>query len=638
MKGEQLTFKIWDNVDFGFQQFDTKWYMSSRKRDQQLSESDASKRVKITLTKIANNGHTLKTIILQDFNQGSSLTHGHTFTEPGNYVYEASLDRDNSGYKVFVRVMESEYYGAGDEGRVKVRDFMPREIEYINTVLSDDKKITIDDYKLAMVMDVKASYVWKQPKDGGAPRSYMNSDGTVKYIDRFAPFNDYADHYVYQINDNSGVKISKQNVSAVQEYITTRDSQFKLLPGTWVNHLDPLGDSPTKYGVQDEFDLGDRIQNINSQFVDNLFNEVQVTYADQYMVNFNGKMINSRNPRDWEVRLPWSSLSKYYGFRLRTAPKSPINATALKEAILKIGKKGGGYFESFGIWGSGLGFRESGNVSGSRNLGIGSSSVNGSNLINPLLNPKNGFLDTDEQKLEYAFFLNLKHNRWVVIPNTTDNVIFYHGDDQDNQVASGFVSDNIALSGLIPKRLPLGNYFILNKKNKCFYNTNNGLKWSTYIDSDGNINKNLCTLVNVSDVDVSTNNSRTIQLVDQKKYIQIDIATNNLGVSDNKLEIIPYQTNQEFIYGEYYLGDNSGTNITKQTYKMLEQTILSNSTTSNSASKVAHSVSAGTIIGGVLGGGSAGLIGYGFFKYTKRALAENLGECIDNCQIWKRVK
>ena len=43
VEGESLSFKIWNNVDFSFKQLDTKWYMSSRKRDQQHKQENLCK-------------------------------------------------------------------------------------------------------------------------------------------------------------------------------------------------------------------------------------------------------------------------------------------------------------------------------------------------------------------------------------------------------------------------------------------------------------------------------------------------------------------------------------------------------------------------------------------------------------------
>ncbi|GEM_PF-361875 len=443
VEGESLSFKIWNNVDFSFKQLDTKWYMSSRKRDQQLEEIDGAKRVKITLYKVADNSSLINTEVLQDFNEGTSLTHSHTFTSKGNYIYEASVERDNSGYSVFVKVLEPNNYKTNEEGRVKTRDLSPEEVAYINDVLDQD--INGNDYKLAMVSDVKASYAWKQPKNGGGPRSFMKSNNNeAKFIDRFAPYNDYADHYVYQINDESN-KRSTQNISAIQDYVTTKDPTYTMLPGIWVNHLDPLGGG-TKHGIQDEFNLGTRIQDVGSTFIGSAFEQVQNTYAAHYMVDG----INSRSPRPWELRLPWGSLSKYHGFRLRTAPKSPVNADELEQAILKIGKKGGGYFSSTsGYYGSGS-YYGSGGFVGSGFIGSGGI-AGGSNIINPIIRHVNGLMDTDEQRLEYRFFLNLKHNRWVVVPNTVDKITFFHGSDTSNQIASYDEStDEEASSASIP--------------------------------------------------------------------------------------------------------------------------------------------------------------------------------------------
>ena len=42
--------------------------------------------------------------------------------------------------------------------------------------------------------------------------------------------------------------------------------------------------------------------------------------------------------------------------------------------------------------------------------------------------------------------MNLKHNRWVVVPNTVDKITFFHGSDTSNQIASYDESTDIEVT------------------------------------------------------------------------------------------------------------------------------------------------------------------------------------------------
>jgi len=407
MKGETLTFKFWDNIDFSFKQEDTEWYVSPRKKIHQLEEEASAKRLQIILHKLDEYGNVLGKEQILNLNEGDSLTKAYTFNESGNYIYEANLGIKNSAYKVFIKVMDPDEYKPNEEAIVKMRGLTPEELSYINKIIEPD--ISGNDYQLAMVADLKASYAWKKPADGGGPRSFMNSDGSVKHIDRFAPFNDYADHYVYTINDGSS-KLSSQYVDNIRDYVYRKDTSYNMLPGPWVNHLDPLKN------IQNEFNLGSRIQNITSTFVEDMFTSVITTYRDHYIVTTDatkGQVANTRNRRAYDITLPWGSLSKYHGFRLRSWPKSPVWGEKLKETILKraMTRVGGGFdiHYVYGVYGFEKGSE---------------------------WDIKFGMLDTDISKLEYRFFLNLKHNRWVIVPDDINKISFYHGSDQTNLIAS----------------------------------------------------------------------------------------------------------------------------------------------------------------------------------------------------------
>ena len=565
MKGEKLTFNYWDDVDFAFKTIDTKWYVSSRKKWQQLSELVASKRIRTKLYKYADNGKLISETILQNFGQANSFTLEHTFNEVGNYVYEVAMKQRGSAYRVFVKVMDPEYYGDGQEGRVKVRNLLPREVDWVNATLSNNNQINGDDYVLAMVSDIKSSYTWKQPKDGGGPRSYMKNDesGAAKYIDRFAPLNDYADHYVYQLDD-AVIKQSNQNVQAFQDYITTRESYFKILPGVWTNHMDPLGIG-SKYGVQDEFNLENRIQDVTSSFIEDAFTEVQETKAHLYTVNFLEKEINSRSPREWEIKIPWGSYSKYHGFRLRDVPKAPVNAEKLKGAILKhikLKTKGG--------------------------------AVNA-----PAPQVKYGILDTEEDKLEYMFLLNLKHNRWVVIPKSVNNVIFFHGSDQDNLIASGFSSNPPALSGINPVELNVDDYILVNNEKKCLSpnnNVGNQLDWIAFTP----INKNVCEKISVS-IHQDHEFGRIIKLKSNNKYLGLmaDDETSSLSIVSQETGVIPYKLINHETEAGVYLGDinpEQSTAITNSKYKFDKAVTLSTHSSYNKTKDIVYGVTGGGLL------------------------------------------
>lgn len=585
MKGEKLTFSIWDDVDFAFKNRDTKWYVSSRKKLQQLEESVAAKRVRTKLYQYADNGVLMSETILQDFGQGNSLTVDHTFGTVGNYVFEASLRHKQSEYRVFVKVMEPEYYGNGHEGRVKVRNLLAREIDWVNATLADEKKINGNEYQLAMVTDLKSSYAWKQPKDGGGPRSFMKNDGSgeAKYIDRFAPYNDYADHYVYKI-EGSGTKQTTQNIQAFQEYIKAREPYFKLLPGVWTNHMDPLGIG-NAYGVQDEFNLENRIQDVTSSFIENAFTEVQKTKAHLYTVDFLDKETNSRSPREWEIKIPWGSYSKYHGFRLRDVPKAPVNAEKLKEAILIHMKTG--------------------------------------SVVNkPMPQVKYGILDTEEDKLEYLFLLNLKHNRWVVTPKSVNNLTFYNGSDQDKIIASGFSSNTSELSGIHPVALDSKEYILVNREKKCLAPTNeegNQIKWNTYTSVDGRTLKSECERVTISTFSNDPFN-RFIKLGSNTKYLNVDDETFSLSIVSEKTAVTPYQLKNSEIDDGVYLGAINPERtkaITTSQYKFIEPTINFEPSTSNTTKH---------IIGSIVGGGlfTASLFGAKLFygKYIRNRTNE----------------
>lgn len=651
LKGESLTFRIWDNVDFGFNQIDTKWYMSSRKRKDQLSEADGAKRVKIKLYKVANNGKIMETQTLQDLNTGTSLTHKYTFNTPGNYIYESSLDRKGSEYQVFVRVLEGNDYKTDQEGRVKVRYLLPEEIKYLNKVLPDDKKIKNEKtYRLAMISDVKASYAWAEPKAGGGPRSFMNSDKTVRYHDRFAPFNDYADEYKFDIN-NSGVKKSEQ-LEIIKSYLSTKESSWKLLPGYWVNHLDPLGESESSYGVQDEFNLGSRISDIDPSFIADIFADVQ-NKADSYTVDFNGKRINSRNPRPWEVRLPWSSLSKYHGFRLRTAPKSPVNAVELEKAIVNVARSPIEYFELpfLGSGFSGTGVSKNvaseseatttgappttestttvtstttGTTTTTEGVTTTAPTTPASNkLINPILKVKTGFMDTDEEKLEYQFFLNLKHNRWVLIEDTTQNVTFYNSSDPDNLIASDFIIDPSYLSGLIPINIPSNLYYVLDDQNHCLITKDNRLSFHDFVKDNNGWGK--CEKITISEPSTDiTKRSADYSFIAKigDKYIEIG-QDSSLKQIENEAKLMAYKTNSssktlnEISFSSIGLVQN----FTKSKYNLIN---ISSSApnTSYGDSQVAQSLDHNNLIKSIgIGVGTAagvGIGGYGVYKIGEK--------------------
>ena len=396
-KGETLTFMIWDRDPFLFKNdnpdYDVSFYISPRMLSYRIEESEAAKRVQWELDVLDQSG-TLQgqPTVLQAFGTGSETQLSHTFSNAGYYIFRSKLEKTGSQRQVLVIVMEPDAYNVNEEGIVQMRDLTSAEIAYIQ---ARQPSFSGSGYKLAMMTDLSAASAWKKPEDLGLPRSYMTSTNQTKFIDRFAPYNDYADHYVYLINGEGTTKRTQQNVLEVSSYVVQRFPEY-VVQGYYSYHMDPLSNIESEFGIMPS--------DITSTFIDGAFTEVTTNSAD-YTVDYNGTLVNSRNIKPWEVRNPWLSISKYHGFRLRTNVKTLLDANIMETHILS------GNYEP--------------------------------PVDKPYkINPKIASFDTDDERLEYEFLLNLAYNRWIVIPDNTSSISYFHADDQDNLIASKQLSNS----------------------------------------------------------------------------------------------------------------------------------------------------------------------------------------------------
>ncbi len=208
------------------------------------------------------------------------------------------------------------------------------------------------------------------------PRARPN--GGTPVIDRFGPNNDYADHYEYRINGSS-TSNNTQYLSAVANYVSTTSY---TIAGYWSNHIDPLG----------------ALKNVQSLDVDHQITSafISTAFTNTSGATYNGTGDHRRILFPWELRNPWGSISLYHGIMLRSLPKVFVKPDALKSAIL-------------------------------------------SGTTAPQTNAKKPYvedLDEDMEKKQYEFYLNLKHNRWVVVDNQFEAIEFLKPDDNNKTIAS----------------------------------------------------------------------------------------------------------------------------------------------------------------------------------------------------------
>lgn len=411
--GENMVFRTWDGAPYAMQpnypDFQINYQVSSRRKNWRLNEEQSAKRIKWELIEYNPEGNEVDgyvkgTVTLQDFGVGDNMEIRHSFNRPGVYILRARLERKKSYYDVLIHVVPESIYKGDEVAVVDFRDLTDVEIGYFNTQLGEgNHNINKEDYKLAMVSRLKSEYAWH---DG--PRSYMKSDGSIDFIDRFGPYNDYAATYVYNFSNSvSNSYYNEQLYDDVKSYVTNRQKDFKV-KDYYAHHFAPIRSFSTKFNLT--------IKDIEPSYIEDVFtttksNEAQYQAAVLDWKNNNFQHhpndsyaltnVNSRLIYPWEVRLPWVNETKYYGTRIRTSIKTLMDVNEMKTRILSD------WFEP----------------------------------VSKTPYPTIGFLDDDDEKREYEFFLNLKHNRWVIVSNTEPlgNMHFYHPLDDHKVIASNYV-------------------------------------------------------------------------------------------------------------------------------------------------------------------------------------------------------
>ena len=408
--GDTEEFRTWDAAPYAMIPTQTEhqinYQVSSRRKGWRLNESQSAKRIKWQLLECDPGGDMDKgwvkknPITIQDFGEGDKMSIEYTFNTPGVYSIRARTARKKSYYDAIVNVVPKGTYKNDEVAVIKYRALTDDEIGYLDVELgAENHSIDKDNYKVAMVSMLKSSYAW----DDG-PRSYEDTDGTTKFIDRFAPYNDYAATYIYDVDPYRVDAYTEQFVDDVQSYLESRQSDFSVID-YYAHHFAPITSFKEEFSltinditpsyIEDVFDF--TISNTDSytaQVLDWKTNNFE--YSDNYIMSD----VNSRMINPWEVRLPWVNETKYYGTRVRTSIKTLMKVDEMKSRILSD------WFEP----------------------------------VSKTPYPTIGFLNEDDEKREYEFFLNLKHNRWVIIPNdiATSAMKFYHPLDENKVIASPY--------------------------------------------------------------------------------------------------------------------------------------------------------------------------------------------------------
>ena len=385
--GETLEFSAFDGPDFALQTPNEGWYYSKRLNAYRVRCEDIKnillwKLYKIdpvqedatpTLVKTWQNSkemsnNKLTFSLKANFSQGEQLAY---------YVLTVDAVDSNKGRVAVLLVVRNESDAIANKktGIAKIRSLSAKEKTWLGLPASST-------HKLAFVTHVLSEYTYNE-----GPRAYDgNHNGMIGPISRESPYNDYADHYKFRLNNSAISKTNMNSNSVPSTYWTDEPKLHKLLAtaqggseiGYWYYHLDPDKDKGKRAGFIKYFDMPKT--NITQAVIGKMFTDAGSAGAS-----------NTRKIVPWEVRMPIGSISKYHGFRWRHDPKLAIDLDAYENAILN------------------------GNT------------VYPANYTNTVRSPAAvSFLSTEEQMLRYRFYLALKHNRIAIVPESTETISFLH--------------------------------------------------------------------------------------------------------------------------------------------------------------------------------------------------------------------
>jgi len=417
--GKQLKFRVWDALPYAFRPTvgPVDYHPSSRRYLYTKSETEAGDKIFWSLQQVDESGNNLGSPV--NLNNGMQIS--YTFNSPGYYVMSANFN-GYTDYSVqsLIHVLESNTIKSGEQARVKLRRLTDEETGWLGFIATDEGINDPSGYQIAMIDNLLSDYSYH---DG--PRARPTANNGQPLIDRFGPFNDYADEYTYKLNDETTSPHTTQYISSVIDFV---DNSTYQIEGTWNNHVNPFSQFKDLSG----YDID---HNITSSQMESIWNN---TLNASFRVG--SDPARDRILYDWELRSPWASNSLYHGIMLRDQVKIILNADNLKNAILSVNQE-------------------------KKEQKIPSYVAD---------------LDTDEEKKRYNFYKNLKYNRWVVVNNSTfKSIEFYnpHDDTYNNTpIASSPSEEFVDAFTTLPSKDPGEDFLTVAHTGKW------GIKTESYED------------------------------------------------------------------------------------------------------------------------------------------------------------
>ncbi|MEM6813800.1 MAG: T9SS type A sorting domain-containing protein [Bacteroidota bacterium] len=362
-KGKKIDFRVFDTSTFNFKSNEgsVNFYASNRLEIKRMTDLDlASSSIKPNhfiswkVEKIDPSDGT----IISTTNPPNGATASFQTSDPGYYLISATYG--NITTTSLIHVLDDNDHnpvsgGGFEKGKVLERNLNTWEKGWLG--LEPDNT----DYKLLIMTDVLSDYKYNDL----TVRARHDASGNA-VIDRFGPFNDYADHYTFQLNATGDFQ-STQPLDFVTNFVGNQDSNKPFFNTNYAVavHIDPLTQLATVEGYD--------IENLTSSIIQSYFNDVD----------------NDLRRFPWELSVPWFSESKYHGLMYRNTNKPMNNMAELKKYALS-----GDYY----------------------------------NQSTQAPQYFKDFFANDEDKLRYEFYLNLKYARWVVVDENVNKIAFKHAD------------------------------------------------------------------------------------------------------------------------------------------------------------------------------------------------------------------
>ena len=284
--GEELDFTTLDSDPHTFKTPDPEWYLSERTKAKRIDLEDPNNKAKLAyyLDKLNDKGD-VESVSLIDFGQKTTISPRSKGAYQLRVVYRNNGNLLDENY-VFCKINVIDYPN-NNLGTVVFKNLTENQKKYLN--IPNGNNIVIGEVK-----DVYSDYMYTK-----GPRA----NDSVK--DRFEKFNGYANEYDWNLETYQEKLVTNEFV----DNYNTKD----WFPETWVRHID-RSNRVTKLPIKDLGIPGSYTTTLDEQnsLIGGLFPE-----------NID---VNKRPFKEnWQVRLPWISITEYSGPRIRTNIKVIYN-------------------------------------------------------------------------------------------------------------------------------------------------------------------------------------------------------------------------------------------------------------------------------------------------------------------------